>query len=84
SYTDLDYEIYIMDADGSNQTNITNTVGTDANPTFSPDGSKILFESIRDGNTEVYIMNIDGSNQTNLTNTSNAADYYPVFQPVRR
>tara|TARA_Y100000031_G_C8064261_1_gene312074 strand:- start:78 stop:572 length:495 start_codon:yes stop_codon:yes gene_type:complete len=84
SYADLDYEIYIMDADGSNNTNITNIVGTDAYPTFSPDGSKILFESIRDGNTEVYIMNIDGSNQTNLTNTSNAADYYPVFQPVRR
>lgn len=36
-------------------------------PVVSPDGSKILFRSNRDGNEEIYVMNADGSNQTRLT-----------------
>lgn len=63
-----DYEIYIMNSDGSGQTNLTNTIGKDRTPIFTPDGQKILFVSERDGNKEIYIMNTDGTNQTNLTN----------------
>ncbi len=35
---------------------------------FSPDGSRIVFQSQRDGNPEIYVMNTDRSNQTRLTN----------------
>ncbi len=31
-------EIYVMDADGSNQTNLTNSPGDDAHPSWSPEG----------------------------------------------
>ena len=45
---------------------------------FSPDGSKIAFESSRDGNTEIYVMNKDGSSLINLTNNI-ANDWSPTW-----
>ena len=49
-------------------------------PSYSFDGSKIVFVSFRDGNAEIYTMNSDGSNQTRLTNTSDN-ELEPSFTP---
>ena len=65
---DGNLEIYVMNADGTNQTRLTNNSATDANPSWSPDGTKIAFRANRDGNNEIYVMNADGTNQTRLTN----------------
>jgi len=74
-------EIYIMKADGSNQTRLTNNSGWyNIDPCFSPDGQNIAFSSDRDGNTQIYIMKADGSNQTRLTNNS-GKDENPCFSP---
>jgi Tol biopolymer transport system component len=64
-------EIYVMNADGTQQTNLTNNPANDGWPKWSPDGSQIVFASYRDGrtNTEIYIMNADGSGATQLTDT---------------
>ncbi|GAG57122.1 unnamed protein product, partial [marine sediment metagenome] len=62
-------EIYVMDADGSNQVNLTNNPEGDSDPTLSPDGKKIAFKSNRDGKDEIYVMNADGSDQKRLTET---------------
>ena len=43
-----------MDADGGNQTMIVDSLGEDENPSWSPDGSRIIFISTRDGNNEIY------------------------------
>jgi len=48
-----------MDADGSNQTNLTNNVGYDESPKLSPDGTKIAFAFARDSNIEIYVMDVE-------------------------
>jgi Tol biopolymer transport system component len=67
--------IYVMNADGSNQTQLTSDVEYSA--VWSPDGTKIAFVSERDGAPEIYVMNANGSNQTNLTDTYNVLPYAP-------
>jgi len=69
-----------MNADGSNQKNLTDNQASDRHPVWSPDGSKIAFCSSRDGNYEIYVTNADGSNQTRLTNNKND-DFDPVWSP---
>ena len=73
-------EIYVMNADGSGQTRLTNNPATDGDPHWSPDGSKIAFYSDRDGNAEIYVMNADGSGQTRLTNNP-TTDATPDWSP---
>src|SRR6185369_2192320 len=62
-------EIYVMNADGSSQTRLTNNPAWDTAPAWSPDGTKILFTSLRDNpmSPSLYIMDADGSNQTRVT-----------------
>ena len=80
SFRDGNFEIYSMNADGTNQTRLTNNPGFDITPAFSPDGSRITFASIRGNNQDIYVMNADGTNQTRLT-TNGSDDYDPTFSP---
>ena len=82
SYRDGNSEIYAMNPDGSEQTNLTNHPAYDSAPGWSPDGSKIAFVSERDGDFEVYVMNADGSGPTNLTNDPTFFDEWPNWQPL--
>ena len=54
------WEIYTMNADGTGQTRLTFNSAEDLAPTWSPDGSKIAFNSAQNG---IYVMNADGSDQ---------------------
>ena len=73
-------DIFVMNADGSNQRNLTqNNITADWYPTWSPDGTKIAFNSTRShpgtANTDVYVMNRDGTDiRACLLYTSDAAD----------
>jgi Tol biopolymer transport system component len=68
SSRDGDDEVFIMNADGSEVTQVTyNEFVRDFPTDWSPDGKRILFQSDRDGNTEFYVMNVNGTGVTRLT-----------------
>lgn len=74
------FDVYIMNVDGTGTKQLTQNPENDTSSCFSPDSKKIVF-SVREGPgtaSEIYIMNRDGSGQTNLTNSADD-DYAPVF-----
>ena len=60
-------ELYAIDPDGSREVRLTFNDTDDGSHTWSPDGSKIAFDSDRDGARRIYVMNADGSEQVGLT-----------------
>lgn len=77
---DHNLEIYLMNADGSMQVNLTNSPGADQSFAWSPDGKKLVFVSERDGDGEIYVVNADGSGATNLTKRPGFDDA-PAWSP---
>lgn len=69
-----------MHVDGTNVTELTSPPSGDTAPVWSPDGARIAFQSLRDGNWEIYVMNADASGQTNLTNHP-GRDLSPTWSP---
>src|SRR5215203_2477762 len=74
-----DGEIFTMNADGSDQHNISNDPGFDYAPSWSPDGTKIAFT--RGG--KIYVMNADGSDQHSISppTAENEFLYFPSWSP---
>jgi Tol biopolymer transport system component len=62
-----EFDIYTAGLDGQDIRPLTRTPGYDAEATVSPDGQRIVFTSVRDGDLEIYTMNIDGSDIRRLT-----------------
>ncbi|MGH2771789.1 MAG: TolB family protein, partial [Actinomycetota bacterium] len=60
-------EVYAINQDGTGTTRLTNNNVADGDPSWSPSGGQLAFESFRDGDSEVYTMNNDGSSVTRLT-----------------
>ena len=83
---DGNYEIYVMNADGTHQTRLTNNAAYDMSPAWSPDGTRIAFDTQRDHfppaevgigpEFEIHVMNSDGSGDERLTN-NNVEDRFP-------
>ena len=61
-------DIFAASPDGTDVRRLTDTPGYDAEASYSPDGSRMVFTSVRDGDLELYTMKSDGSDVRRLTN----------------
>ena len=77
------WDIYVMNTDGTHPINLTNHPADDNSPDWSPDGLRIVFSSNQDGNFDIYVINADGTTPINLTNHP-AEDRYPAWSPDGR
>ncbi len=75
-------DLFVMDADGSNVKQLTNSPGYDGGPFFSPDNSKVVWRRFNpDGNSaEIWTMDIGGGNQRQLTSDAMVA-WGPYYHP---
>jgi len=62
------YDLFSANPDGSDLKQITKTQGYDAEAVISPNGKRIAFTSMRDGDLDIYAMDLDGKNVVRLTN----------------
>ena len=80
-------EIWVMNADGSNQHQVTNLGGANFAPYFHPDGRRILFASNyknpRSRNFDLFLINADGTGLEQIT-TNADFDAFPMFSPDGR
>jgi len=75
-------EIYIMNADGSDQKRLTNSPGYDGGPFFSPDGERVVWRHFQANGmlADVYTMRLDGSDMRRLTDFASMS-WAPYFHP---
>ncbi len=71
-------QIFTLDLETGQVTQLTNNDSNNRLPIWSPDGKWLLFVSNRDGNYHLFVMKKDGSNLTQLTK-GNSQEYYPAW-----
>jgi Tol biopolymer transport system component len=81
-------DIWIVGSDGKGLRRLTGgpgnlSYGYNSNPSFSPDGAKVIFSSTRDGNSEIYEISVEGTGLKNLTSHP-AQDSFPTYSPDGR
>jgi TolB protein len=77
-----DSEVFVANSDGTNEIDLSRSAAYDAWPSWSPDGSRIIFASNRGAVTQIYVVNADGSNLTRLVNDRDTEeDARPQWSP---
>jgi Tol biopolymer transport system component len=71
------YDIWVMNIDGSNQQPLTTDPAYEDHPSWSPDGTKIVFER----GYRLYVMNADGTNPHSISATDAIEDRWPSWSP---
>ena len=74
----INSEIYKMDVEERSITQLTFDESFSRNPSWSPDGTRIVFDSRREGKSQIYTMDRSGSNVIKLTDESG---FDPAWSP---
>jgi Tol biopolymer transport system component len=76
-------DIYVMNSDGTGQTNLTSTKTGVGGGMWSPNGKKIAYFARPDGErySDIYVTNADGTGETNLTKTKANTEVAPSWSP---
>lgn len=74
------WDVHVMNVNGSDVKRLTGTAGLDTEPVFSPDGTKIAFATERSGNLDIAVMDANGSNVKVLT-TNKDDEIEPAWRP---
>ena len=72
-------QLFVMDSDGSNLKRVTHNSANNGSLGWSPDGSKLIFQTDQDGNWEIYTISVDGE-LDQLTDDA-AEDLWPDWSP---
>src|SRR5688500_15007180 len=78
---DLAGDVYTLPLDGGKATRISEGMGFDVQPRWSPDGAKIVFVSDRDGSDDVWVMDADGKNPKQVTRSDRTQFVAPEWTP---
>ncbi len=68
------YDIFIMDEDGGNKQNLTNTPSYEKFPQFSPDGSYLIYQGWQKGKMEIFFLGLLDRNNINITRNVKSND----------
>jgi TolB protein len=78
---DGDFEVYVMNTDGTDPLRLTHQAGNDVGPMWSPDGNRIAFFSYGLRNeSDIYVMNADGSDPIRVTSMA-GDEFVPDWSP---
>ena len=71
------WDIWVMNANGANPTQLTNNIQVELRPVWSPNGQKIAFER----GSDVWVMDANGASPLNLTNGAGTLNRWPTWSP---
>lgn len=80
------WELYLVQPDGSGLTRLTDNDRVDTSPSWSPDGRQIAFRSRVDGSADIFVMDANGENWRNLIKDPEDSifdEFYPQWNPQR-
>ncbi|MFB6232130.1 MAG: T9SS type A sorting domain-containing protein [Salinibacter sp.] len=80
-YSGNDWEIYVLDVQTGNLTQLTDNSANDRHPTWSPGGGRIAFASDRDGDFEIYTISANGGGDLIQITDNSARDFQPDWNP---